>query len=228
MAEENTIDSTPTTEAPQADLPSSTTEAPTADGGTLLTKSGDDAAPDTPSADGEPDPRAAFYGAPEGDDAAYELAGLPEGIEIDAEALAAVSPIAKELNLSNEGLSKIAGVYAEKVLPSVVERVNNELQQNITATRADWATQSQEAIKSDPTFEGKGLDDVRKVSAKALDRFGGEKFREYLDETGLGDHPAMLKFAYQAGMQIAEDTTFERGGSATTPKSSVEKFYGTS
>jgi hypothetical protein len=36
----------------------------------------------------------------------------------------------------------------------------------------------------------------------------------------------MLKFAFLAGSAISEDTTFERGGSSTKPKTSVEKFYG--
>lgn len=226
MAEENTTDLTPTTGAPPetnpAEASSSTTEtSPPETGGSLLTGGEEGKTEET----AEPDPRAAFYGAPEGD-AAYEISGLPEGVEIDAEALAVVSPIAKELGLSNEGLSKIAGVYAEKVLPSVIDRVNTELQAGIVATRAEWAQQAMEAIKTDPVYEGKGLADVRKVAAKAIDRFGGEDFRKYLDETGLGDNPAMLRLAYGVGSQIAEDTTFERGGTTTTPKTSVEKFYG--
>ena len=230
MADVSTTDSTPTTEAvtPVVDQSSSTTEqastSETNDGGTLLTGS----QPKSEVADTqEPDPRAAFYGAPEAE-GAYELSGLPEGTEIDAASLAVITPIAKELNLSNEGLSKIAGVYAEHVLPSVIERVQSELENNITATRAEWETQAKEQLKTDPAFEGKSLDVVRAMSAKTLDRFGGKEFREYLDETGLGNHPAMLKMAYLVGTQIAEDTSFERGGSVTTPKSSVEKFYGAS
>ena len=228
MADVSTTDSTQTTEAvtPAVAQPSSTTEqastSETTNGGTLLT--GSDTT-EQDSGDGEPAAWAAFHGAPEAD-SAYELTGLPEGTEIDAASLAVITPIAKELNLSNEGLSKIAGVYAEHVLPSVVERVQSELENNITATRAEWETQAKEQLKTDPAFEGKSLDVVRAMSAKTLDRFGGKEFREYLDETGLGNHPAMLKMAYLVGTQIAEDTTFERGGANTTPKSSVEKFYG--
>ena len=230
MADVSTTDLTQTTEAvtPVVVQSSSTTEqastSETNDGATLLT--GSSTSDTTEDTTGGLDPRAAFYGAPEAE-GAYELSGLPEGTEIDAASLAVITPIAKELNLSNEGLSKIAGVYAEHVLPSVIERVQSELENNITATRAEWETQAKEQLKTDPAFEGKSLDVVRAMSAKTLDRFGGKEFREYLDETGLGNHPAMLKMAYLVGTQIAEDTSFERGGSVTTPKSSVEKFYGT-
>lgn len=249
MADVNTTDSTPTTETqtPAGVSPSSTTENQSTppsegEGGTLLTggdnarsasdgdtavgddgNSGDSAAaPDDTDA---VDERASFYGAPEGD-AGYELQGLPEGVEVDKEALDAVTPVAKELNLSSEGLSKIAGIYAEKVLPGVVERVNSQLHQDIAATHAEWATQAKQLVQEDPTFGGNPLPEVQGVAAKALDRFGGPEFRKFLDESGLGNHPAMLKFAYQAGSAISEDS-FERGGSPVTPKSSVEKFYGT-
>lgn len=216
--------------APEAS-PSSTTESQQAatpeSGSTLLTGNDDDQQAATPEGDdqSEPDPRAAFYGAPEGD-AGYEISGLPEGVEIDREALEAVAPVAKELNLSNEGLSKIAGVYAEKVLPAVVANVESEMHRQIAATHSEWANQATQLVQEDPAFEGKKLPEVKSVAAKALDRFGGAEFRKFLDESGLGNHPSMMKFAYLAGSSIAEDT-FERGGATTTPKSSVEKFYGT-
>ncbi|MDQ3024180.1 MAG: hypothetical protein M3R04_07345 [bacterium] len=230
MAEENTTDSTSTPEAPPsatpvADSPSSTTEAPQSP-----QPSDDEAAPATlltPKTDvakdeAEPDASAAFYGAPE---AEYELSGLPEGTVIDTAALEAVTPIAKELNLSNEGFSKIAGVYADKVLPSVIDSVTDTLQRDIVATHAQWAIEATELVKTDPVFEGKQLGDVQQVSAKAIDRFFGPEFRTFLDDTGLGNHPQMLKGMYQVGSKIAEDTTFERGSTAPAPKSRTDKYY---
>ncbi len=228
MADENTTDSTPTTEAPTnatpaADLNSSTTETPSS------LPSPDDEAPPATLLGGnaeepavEPDASAAFYGAPEGD---YELSGLPEGTVIDTKALEAVSPIAKELNLSSEGFSKIANVYAEKVLPSVVESVTDNLQRDIVAQHAAWATEATQLVQSDPVFEGKSLGDIQQVSAKAIDRFFSPEFRTFLDDTGLGNHPLMLKGMYQVGSQIAEDTTFERGSTAPAPRSRVDKYY---
>lgn len=94
--------------------------------------------------------------------------------------------------------------------------------------------------KPDPVFGGKDKDAVLTVAAKALDRFGGDKlypgakadgtpgtFRDFLKSTGLGNHPAMVRFAYQAGALISEDTDFERGsGIPNTPKSREDKYYG--
>jgi len=238
MADENTTDLTPTpTDQPATDQSqatgsesSSTTETPQADPpaedeGTLLTGKEPKAdepekTPEQLAAEAE---HAKLFGAPEGD---YEIAGLPDDMEIDKAALDAVTPVAKELGLSNEGFSKLANVYATQVLPQVTETVVDNLQKDIAAQHATWASEAIELVKTDPIFEGKPLTEVQQFAAKSIDRFGGEDFRKFLNDTGLGNHPAMMKFAYATGMAIAEDTSFERGSTAPTKKTVVEKFYG--
>ena len=237
MADENTTASTPTpTETPPVANPnpdpgsenSSTTDqpSPTPEGEGTILGGPEEPEGDEPKGDEKPDEKAEAdpnFGAPEGD---YEIVGLPDDMEIDKEALEAVTPIAKELGLSNEGFSKLANVYATQIMPKVVDGVVDNLQKDIAAQHATWASEALELVKNDPVFAGAKLDDVKALSAKAIDRFGGADFRKYLNDTGLGNHPAMLKFAFMAGSQIAEDATFERGGTAPTKKSVTEKFYG--
>lgn len=232
-----------------SDTPSSTTENPSADAdeGSLLnpktvdTEAEGEKTEDAAGAEGEKDAAAELFGAPEeGTD--YEITGLPEGITLDADAIAAVTPLARELNLSSTGLSKLAAVYAESVLPNVVaqtqEQVTAGLNAQIAEIRKGWATESRLAVQGgraedgsdiapDKVFAGATLADVQKVSAKAIDRFGGSEFRQFLDDNGLGNHPAMLRFAFQAGSAISEDTNFDRGGSVpSAPLTREEKYYG--
>ncbi len=248
----------PTTENPSApkdanpapdssDTNSSTTPSPSTDpkdgdGGSLLNPKPDDAKPegeqgDDAKTEDEPPANAAMFGAPdEGTD--YEIAGLPEGVTIDKDALAAVTPLARELNLSNEGLSKLAGVYTESVLPGVVKQMESDLQAQAAQLSKDWAIDARasvtggknaagEDVQADPVYAGRNLAEVQQVSAKALDRFGGEGFREFLDSHGLGNHPQMLRFAFAAGSAIGEDTSCERGGGVpSAPLSREEKYYG--
>jgi hypothetical protein len=249
MAEDSTTDSTQTTQttdpATQTTGSSDTSttvqpqsettqdEAP-AEGETLLTGADPAQSDDKPEdkvedkdgddkdGDDKPDPNAELFGAPE----TYEITGLPEGMEIDKAALEAVTPLAKDLNLSNAGLSKLASVYAEKVLPGVTERMQDQLQQDIAAQHSTWANEAVELVKTDPAFEGKPLKEVQQVSAKTLDRFFDPEFRQFLNDTGLGNHPQMLKGMYLVGTKIAEDTTFERGSTVPPAKSRTEKFYG--
>lgn len=188
--------------------------------------------------------RAKLFGAPEGD-APYEITGLPEGMEIDQKALEAITPVAKKLGLSNDGLSTIAQVYATDVLPGVAQQVVDGLNADTLATRKQWEGEARDLIagKGDPlatvggekiNFGGRSLAEVQKIAAKALDKIAPAGFREWLDETGLGVHPQMIAFAYQIGKDIAEDRDLEpadqggdRKGEANrkTGGLSPSKFY---
>ena len=178
-----------------------------------------------------------LFGAPEGD-AGYELT-LDEGVTLDAKLLETVTPIAKKLNLSNEGLSMLA----KDVLPAVQAQAFDALQGDIVAQRAAWETETRQTIAGKDaegkditlkngigkpiSFDGKGVKDVQPIAAKALDHLAPEGFREWLEETGLGVHPMMVAFAYNAGKSIAEETDFEASGTdAGKPKSRTEKYYG--
>ena len=216
--------STSTTTPPAASLPAASPAPPT-DGATLLTP-----APAAAAAKPEPTPEEAaataahaeLFGVPEG---TYEIAGLPEGTVIDTATLSAVEPVARELGLSNAGMSKLAAVYADKVVPALTEQVTNQILAQSAATTQGWATETIEAVRTDAAYGGKPLAEVQAIAAKALDRFGGPEFREYLKDTGLGNHPAMMRAMFLAGSAIAEDTTFERGSNVPPKKTREEKYY---
>ena len=183
--------------------------------------------------------RAELFGAP-ADDAAYEIVGLPEGMAIDNEALEAATPAFRELGLSNAGASKVAGVYAEHILPKVIEKAGESFKTDLETKIADqkvaWQDETLKAVKGEIElktstgdkidFAGSGVKQVQQAAARAIDRVAPAGFREFLEETGLGSHPAMVAFAYKVGQLIAEDT--DAGGGGGTPPgkpSRVEKYY---
>lgn len=189
------------------------------------------------------DERAKLFGAPEGD-TAYEITGLPKGMEIDAAALEAVTPVFRELNLSNEGASKVAAIYAEKVLPGVSQQIVDGINADVVAKRKAWEGEARDAIagKGEPlktqsgeviNFGGHSLADVQKMAAKGLDKFAPAGFRKWLDETGLGVHPQMIALAYNIGKDVAEDRSIEasdtntgkKSGGDGRPMSDPSKFY---
>lgn len=246
MSQETNPTPTPNPEpnpAPEADPNTSTTDQSGVD------LSGGDPDPDpnpNPDPDPNPEPKtdeekaaeaahAELFGAPEGDES-YAVEGLPEGMEIDKGLLDAVTPVAKELGLSNKGLSKIAQVYAEQ-LPQITERVTGAIEQQVVAQRSAWEQEAEAAIKANGaelknavgetlSFDAKDKSHVLKTAAKALDKLAPQGFRDWLKETGLSVHPQMVAFAYQAGKAIAEDTDLETSETgAAKPKSRVEKYY---
>ena len=186
-----------------------------------------------------------LHGAPEGD---YELE-LPEGTVLDADALATITPLAKELNLSNAGLSKLAN----EALPVAGQMFERAMVQDVVATRKGWADDARAyvqggtltdgtAVEASPIFAGETMDAVTKTAARALDAlttdangqplmFPAAKadgspgtFNDFLKTTGLGLHPAMIHFAFRAGKAISEDS-FERSGDTPQTKLSREEKY---
>jgi hypothetical protein len=230
--------STTQTETPPSGNPAP--EAPPSSTTTLLTEPGvdEDATGDDQAADksGEgddsekdgdkPADNAALFGAPEGD---YEVA-LPEGQVLDAEALAAVTPLFKELGLSNEGAGKLVAAYAETVLPRVAQQVMDGVNADVAAQQKAWADETRAAVTANEEngFAGKPLREVQSIAAKAIDKLAGPEFRGFLDETGMGNHPAMMRLLFNAGRAISEDMSFERGGGQPKPLTREEKFYGSS
>lgn len=230
----------------ETDQTASEADAKTLLGGAEDDKGGDpkpDEKPDDKDGegDGKPEPNA-LLGAPEGD---YEISGLPEGVTVDTAALAALAPVAKEIGLSNEGMSRLAQVYTSDILPHVAQQMQADVEAQHVAIRKDWDAETRLhvaggkdkdgntiaplAIKDKdgndvPAFDGKTLPEVQKVAARALDQLGGEGLRTFLDETGMGNHPALVLFAYRAGKAIKEDS-FERGGTSGKPASREELYY---
>jgi hypothetical protein len=247
-SEASSTETTETTETTQIDSSateqgSSTTDQQSQDKVDLSMKpavddaGGDDKGDEGENKDGgEDDERAELFGAPaEGE--AYTIEGLPEGMEIDKAALEAIDPVARKLNLSSAGLSMVAQVYAEKVLPHLVEQNTARLEQSIVAQRTEWEGEARDAIAGKVeyaneageklAFDGKTLKEVQQVSARVLDKLAPAGFREFLDKTGLGVNPHMIALTYQVGKLIAEDRDFEdanTGSEGPTPR--TKKYYG--
>lgn len=117
----------------------------------------------------------------------------PEGRVFDSEVIAEYSKVAKELNLSQEA--------AQRVLDAVGPKLAERQAAQIEAVRNGWADNS----KADKEFGGDKLTENLGVAKKALDQFGTAELRSLLNESGLGNHPEVIRFMYRAGKAISED-----------------------
>src|SRR3569623_1048179 len=71
------------------------------------------------------------------------------------------------------------------------------------------------AARGDPEIGGAKWGDTIATAASALDRLGftkGSAFRNLLDESGLGNHPDMIRAFVKVGKAISEDNDFVLGG----------------
>jgi hypothetical protein len=181
------------------------------DAGTIL--GGEAASEEGEAADGE---EGAAEGAPE----AYELTA-PEGFTLDEESIAEATPIFKELNLTNEQANKlmpVAAKFAERIQQQGQQAILTEVQ----AQRKAWA----EEAKADSQIGGAKWGETESLAARALDTLGypkGSTFRSFLTDSGLGNHPEMIRAMRKVGEMVSEDGDFVRGDAAAQAKPSREQ-----
>ncbi|HAS1003815.1 TPA: peptidase [Enterobacter cloacae] len=151
---------------------------------------------------------------PEGAPEKYEFkAG--EGVELDTEALKDFEPVARELNLTNEQAQKLVDAYP-KILAGVQQRQAEAWQ----AQTEQWAAD----VKADKEIGGDKLTANLSAAQRALDQFGTPELKEYLEGTGLGNHPELVKAFIKIGKAMSEDGMVD--GSNQGQRSAAEVLYG--
>lgn len=204
---------------PAATEPPKGTDNPPADNGKAENKSllggakADDAKTANGSADNNPDggkqqqPGDGQQTQPPQDP--YKDLTLPDGAAVDAQEMAKYKELAKTMNLKPEDAQRILDFEAER------------LSAGAAAAAAAW----QEQVKQE---HGDKLPIVMATCARAIDKLGGNELRTLLDQTGLGNHPLMVKAFYQAGSLMKEDTSAGSNGNATGDVSFAQALYGRS
>ncbi|MEG6190984.1 peptidase [Enterobacter kobei] len=139
-----------------------------------------------------------------------------EGQELDTAALEQFEPIARELNLSNEQAQKMVDLYGTKILPMVQQQQAEAWQK----TTEQWAAD----VKADKEIGGDKLTANLSVAQRALDQFGTPELKEYLEGTGLGNHPELVKAFIKIGKAMSEDGMVD--GSNQGQRSAAEVLYG--
>lgn len=149
-------------------------------------------------------------GAPE----KYEFTA-GEGVELDTEALKDFEPVARDLNLTNEQAQKLVDAYP-KIMAGVQQRQAEAWQ----AQTEQWAAD----VKADKEIGGDKLTANLSAAQRALDLFGTPELKTYLNDTGLGNHPDLVKAFVKIGKAMSEDGMVD--GSNQGQRSAAEVLYG--
>lgn len=93
------------------------------------------------------------------------------------------------------------------------EHENRQEQQRAWAqqTQAQWGNTWQEEVSG---------------AVRAADAFGGPELRQLLEETGLGNHPAIIRTFAEVAKRMSEDKSVRGVASASTDKTFTQALYG--
>lgn len=186
--------------APATDTTVLTTEQQAAATADADTSAAADAAADTTS-DGKPD------SVPD-----YEPFQVPEGMTVNEELLGEFKATAKELKLSQEAAQRLADIQV-KALSKQAEQV--------ARVRGQWLEQT----KTDKEFGGEALAENLGVAKKAMDAFATPQLRQLLNESGLGNHPEIVRAFVRVGKAISEDGRVVTGSKSGIPADPAKRLF---
>jgi hypothetical protein len=141
---------------------------------------------------------------------AYEFK-LPEGVTLDTARAEEFSTVAKSLKLTQE--------QAQQLVDLDVKRAQDQMAAHAETVKG-WAND----LKADKDYGGDNLPATLADCRKVMDTFATPELRAYLDSTGLGNYPGLVRFVAKIGKSLSEDT-FVKGGATTTAKDPAQAMY---
>jgi hypothetical protein len=173
------------------------------------------AAPATPAPAPAPAaPAAAQPAAPATAPEKYEFVA-PEGTTLDEGVVTAFSEVSKDIGLSQEAAQKVI----DKLAPTLAARSAEATVQ----VKADLLA----AAKADPEIGGDKFDSSVADAKVVIEACFKPEFKKFLDESGLGNHPEMIRGLAKASAAFKQDGHIP-GGKKPTEDKSAQSFYNNS
>ena len=142
----------------------------------------------------------------------YEPFTMPEGVAADEEILGEFAATAKELKLSQKDAQRLADLGA---------KIQTKQAENFRNTQTQWMEQS----KTDTEFGGPALQENLGTAKRALEAFATPELRTLLNQSGLGNHPEVIRHFVRVGKAISEDGRIVTGSKAGAPADPAKRMF---
>ena len=148
----------------------------------------------------------------------YEFS-MPEGVTIDDNTLGDLKALSKDLGLSQEQAQKIADLGVQQS-----QRWAEQQAEYAEQARKEWAEQ----VKADKEIGGMSMDETLSTARQALKEYGTPELVNLLNETGLGNHPEMIRAFSRIGKTIGNDRIVPGGRNSNEPLDPAKRLYNNS
>ena len=234
MAEQTVVEE----EKPVVDESAKTPESVTEDK-TLLGDATEEAKPEL-DADGNPivkeEPTAEEKAAKEAADKAltdakavpekYDVK-VPEGYSLDQTTVETLTPVFKELGLTNEGVNKLVTTYAP-IMKAQVEAQQKAAMDAWAKETDGWKAETVKLLggdaKKELAYAAKVINSIG-TKYKSEDGTEGNKLRDLLEDTKVGNHPEITKLFISLGKRISADTFVEPNQTSAGGNSFTDSVY---
>lgn len=143
------------------------------------------------------------------EDGKYTLT-MPDGVELDGELADALGPEFKELGLTNAQANKLVGKYTAIMQQRAEANAGKPESQwgaaayeyfKANGTPDTWADKA----KADKDIGGANWDATVATASRAVTALGDADLKNYLNASGGGNHPSLIRFMAKVGAMIKED-----------------------
>ena len=148
-------------------------------------------------------------------DVTFELK-LPENSLLDQSKVNEVIAYAKAKGLSNEQAQDLLN-REDATLKTFLDAQNEQL----AKTSQEWKQQAM----SDKEIGGPEFNKNVELAHRAIKQYGNETLINYLNESGLGNHPDVVRMFMRIGKAMADDKIITSTSKSTVSKSLEEVFY---
>ena len=150
----------------------------------------------------------AAEGAPE----TYEAFTLPEGFELEGDALTEVTDLFRGMNLSQKNAQRLVDYFTRRVIDDKAAGL-----EALAARQREWRA----AVRQRPAYESERALALRGMRAVVED----EDEKALFKDSWLSDHPALWKIFVKVGRLVGEDQPPKgSGGSSPQPNINLMRF----
>jgi hypothetical protein len=146
-------------------------------------------------------------GAPE----SYESFSLPEGYQVDESKVVEFQSWAKTNNLSQAAAQSAVDMFIQQKEQDAAA---------VEKAQGEW----EDASKTDTEFGGNAFDVSIRTAVKTINKFGTPELTDFLNATGIGNHPEIIRIMYRVGQSISEDKIV-MGSANATPRTAEKIMY---
>lgn len=153
----------------------------------------------------------------------YEAFTLPDGVELDPNALPLVEGLFKELGLPQDKAQAVLDKLLEidQARQPTPEQRQQAQQQYVTQLNQEWEKECR-ALEG---LGGENFEASRKVALGVITKFATPELRELLTHSALGSNPHFFKFIHSIGSRMSEDTMEHGGAPAVGQKGIAERLW---
>lgn len=156
--------------------------------------------------------------AAQADQSAIDYSDLSagEGYELDAEVFDQFKAALTEVGAPKEVAQKFLDMQT-----ALLAKQADAYQAALVEQSQQWEQQ----VKADKELGGDNFEKTQAVAIKAIESFGSPELRQLLNDSGLGNHPELVKFCHRVGQKLTEDAVVLPGTQTGATKSIAERLW---